>query len=312
MERRFARFADGSLLDFDTALIATGAVPRKLDVPRAGLPGVHALRTRADAASIVAALAPGQNAVVVGTSFIGLEAACGLRAQKIGVAVVGPDDIPFVQQFGEAVGQAIRALHEANGVIFHTGTKPVRLQGDGRVASVVLKNGETLPADIVLVAVGVSPATGFVRGAEQSPDGGLSVDAGMRLSDGVYAAGDVARFPLPFGGSTRIEHWRVAQQQGRIAARNMAGGRATYDGVPFLWTYHYGKNIEYVGHAEKWHETVIHGDVRAMNFVALLVNDGLVAAAVACQRERTTAKLLEAMRGRLDKAAAQAVINETY
>jgi NADPH-dependent 2,4-dienoyl-CoA reductase/sulfur reductase-like enzyme len=119
----------------------------------------------------------------------------------------------------------------------------------------------------------------------------------MRLADQIYAAGDIAAFPLPGGGPrVRVEHWRVAQQQARIAARNMLGGDAAYDGVPFFWTYHFGKRFEYLGHAEKWDEVVIEGDLDRQDFVALLVRGGMIGAIVACGRERETAILAERLR----------------
>jgi NADPH-dependent 2,4-dienoyl-CoA reductase/sulfur reductase-like enzyme len=295
--QRHAVLANGDTLDFGTALICTGAKPEKPSIPGADLAGVHVLRSSADATGIVADLRPGAQAVILGTSFIGLEAASALRGRNIDVAVVGPDSVPFARQFGEDIGRAVRALHEANGVAFHTGTRAASLQGETHVASVVLENGETLPADIVLIAIGVKPVTGFVDGIERERDGGLKTDAAMRIAPAVFAAGDVAYFPLAnLGGQIRIEHWRVAQQQARVAAQNMAGGSAVYDGVPFFWTYHYGKNIEYLGHAEQWDSIVIDGDAGQQDFLAVLCNAGRVAAVVACGREHATALLIEAMR----------------
>jgi NADPH-dependent 2,4-dienoyl-CoA reductase/sulfur reductase-like enzyme len=165
-----------------------------------------------------------------------------------------------------------------------------------------------------VVGVGVHPATEFVEGVEREEDDGLPVDAAMRVADAVYAAGDIAAFPLPRGGPrVRVEHWRVAQQQARVAARNMLGGdvatkEAVYDGVPFFWTYHFGKRFEYLGHAETWDETVIEGDLDRQTFVALLVRRGLVAAAVACGRERATAILAERLRTPLPADAALRIV----
>ena len=307
--QRRAVFANGETLDFGTALICTGGNPSKLDIPGADLPGVHVLRSSADAASIVADLKPGARAVILGTSFIGLEVASGLRSRKIEVTVVGPDEIPFARQFGEEIGRSLRELHESNGVVFHTGTRATSLQGETHVTGATLENGQTLPADIVLMAVGVKPITGFIQGLEREHDGGLKTDAAMRIAPSIFAAGDVAFFPLPHGDHARIEHWRVAQQQARVAALNMAGGSATYDGVPFFWTYHYSKNIEYLGHAEKWDKLILHGDPRQQDFVALLCKDGHVAAIVACNHERETALLIEAMRAPLTPAAALSIID---
>jgi apoptosis-inducing factor 3 len=132
------------------------------------------------------------------------------------------------------------------------------------------------------------------------------VDTSMRAAHGLYAAGDIAEFPLPRSSKTlRIEHWRVAQQHARVAALNMAGGDEHYTGVPYFWTYHYGKNFEYLGHASEHDEVVIDGDLDSQAFIAYLMKDGVVAAAVACDREAPTARLAEAMRSTLTLAQAR-------
>jgi NADPH-dependent 2,4-dienoyl-CoA reductase/sulfur reductase-like enzyme/nitrite reductase/ring-hydroxylating ferredoxin subunit len=293
---RHAVLADGQIIAFEAALLATGAAPMPISIPGAGLPGVHTLRSREDAAAILADLPGAARAVILGGGFIGLEAACGLRAQERDVTIVSPEAIPFAHQFGSEIGLSVRGLHERHGVRFQAG-KAASIEGDSKVRQVVLQDGTILSADIVLVAVGVRPVTGFITGLPLDADGGLRVDAGMRVAKNIYAAGDIASFPRPCGaGRTRIEHWRVAQQQGRIAARNIAGGDARYDGVPFFWTYHYGDRYEYLGHAEEWDEIVTDGDIAARNFLALICLRGMVLAAVACGRERETATLIERMR----------------
>ena len=307
--RRVVTLDDGRTFGFDAALIATGSTPNAPDVPGADLAGVHVLRSRDDARSLLAELRPGTRAVVLGSSFIGLEVACSLREQGIEVAIVSPEPVPFTRQLGERIGGMLRTLHEAHGVRFYTG-KPARIAGAGRVDAVmvdavVMDDGRRLPADVVVVGLGVRPATGFV----QRGGGALAVDATLRLADGVYAAGDVAEFPLAGAGKqVRIEHWRVAQQHGRIAARGMLGEHATYDGVPFFWTYHYGKRFEYLGHAETWDDEVVHGDLDTQNFVAFLLRQGMVAAVVACGHERATAFLTERMRAPLSADAALAIV----
>ncbi|MBN9560616.1 MAG: FAD-dependent oxidoreductase [Alphaproteobacteria bacterium] len=309
VRRREATLADGHTLQFDAALIATGSVPRALDLPGVDLPGVHMLRTRQDAAAILADVRRGAPAVILGSSFIGLEIASCLREQEMAVSVVAPEEVPFARQFGERIGRSFRTLHEAHGVRFHLGTEAVRLDGTGRVESVVLKDGSVLPARLVIIGVGVRLATEFVEGVEREKDGGVPVDATMRVADQVYAAGDIAAFPLPSGGPrARIEHWRVAQQQARIAARNMLGGDAAYDGVPFFWTYHYEKTFEYLGHAKTWDDVVIEGDLDRQDFAALLVQGGMVGAVVACGRDRVTAILAERLRGPLSTEAALRII----
>ena len=303
---RRAWFADGGSVEYDAALLATGGAPRQLDIAGAQLAGVHTLRSAADAAAIVAELREGVRVVILGSSFIGLEVASALRERQAAVSVVSPEDVPFARQFGPRVGAMFRRLHERHGVAFHTG-QASRLAGNGRVQAVMVGQ-EVLPADLVIVGIGVQPATGLVEGAAKGDDGGILVDAGMRAADGLYAAGDIAAFPW-HGKPTRIEHWRVAQQHARVAARNMLGGDARYAGVPFFWTYHYGQRFEYFGHAEHWEQVVVDGDLDAGRFVAFLVQAGNVAAVVACQRERETAALIERLRETLPLDEAQRTLS---
>ncbi len=291
---------DGRSLSYDAALIATGGVPKRPGIPGAGLPGVAVLRDRADAAAIVDGVREGARAVILGGSFIGLEAASGLRKRGVEVVVVTPEPVPFGKQFGSRLGRMFKALHEANGVTFRMGAQAARIEGDGRVEGVVLEDGTRLAADLVIAGIGVRPATGFVEGLTLAEDGGIPVDATMRAADGLYAAGDVALFPLPCEAKTaRVEHWRVAQQHARVAARNMLGapgGEECYGGVPFFWTYHYGKRFDYLGHASAWDEVVVDGDTEEHRFVAFLVSMGLVVGVLGCQRERATAILAERLR----------------
>jgi NADPH-dependent 2,4-dienoyl-CoA reductase/sulfur reductase-like enzyme len=301
------QLADGTAIAYDIALVATGGRPRRLDLPGADLSGVHVLRGRADAAAILAGLRPGAQVVILGASFIGLEAASALREQNVSVRVVAPDDVPFARQFGPRIGGMFRDLHERQGVVFHLPAQTARLEGEGRVQRVVLQDGTVLPADLVLLGVGVRPATEFLRGLTLAEGGGIRVDAGMRAAERLYAAGDVARFPL---GETelRIEHWRVAQQQGRIAAHNMLGGQDRAEFVPYFWTYHYSNRFDYLGHPASWDEAVIEGDLHAQHFVALLVQRGWVVGAVGCQRERATALLAERLRQKLSRDEALRLI----
>jgi NADPH-dependent 2,4-dienoyl-CoA reductase/sulfur reductase-like enzyme len=161
----------------------------------------------------------------------------------------------------------------------------------------------------VLLGTGVKPATGFVEGLPLHHDGGVIVNAGMQAAPGLYAAGDIAVFSLHENQEpVRIEHWRVAQQHARVAAQNMCGARTRYTGVPYFWTYHYGKNFEYLGHASEWDEIVIDGELEHQQFVALYVKDGNVVAVLACEREAQTARLIDAMGRGLSRAAALEII----
>jgi len=300
-------------LKYDTALLATGGVPKVPDLPGTDLGGVHVLRHLDDAAALVDALgddASQTRVAILGSSFIGLEVASALRKHGVPVTVISPDKVPFAKQFGERVGQMFRALHESNGVKFHLDSKVASLEGDeGSVHAVRLASGEHIAADVVLLGTGVTPATGFVEGLPLQKDGGVVVNAGMQAACGLYAAGDIAVFPLHENQEpVRIEHWRVAQQHARIAAQNMCGARNRYTGVPFFWTYHFGKNFEYLGHASEWDEIVVEGNLDEQQFIALYVRDGRVDAVLACEREALTARLIDAMRDGLSRADALGII----
>ncbi len=294
---RKLHLADGASLDYDRILIATGGAPRRLPVPGAELAGVHTLRSREDARAILAGLADKPaHVVIAGASFIGLEAASALREQEIAVTVVSPDELPFASQFGEAVGGLFRRLHESHGVRFIGGCRVARVEGVDSVAGVVLDDGRRLEASLVLVGLGIAPATGFADGLRRTEDGGILVDAGMRAAEHVFAAGDAARFPLGGREAVRVEHWRVAQQHARTAAASMLGHPVEPERLPFFWTYHYGKRYEYLGYpqdAEAMHSdhVLIDGDLDAGDFLARLTRDGALVGVFACGREAETAAM---------------------
>ena len=292
----------GTVIPYDRALVATGAVPRVPDIPGAPLPGVHVLRSSADAASLVADIDGARTAVLLGASFISLEVASGLRSRDIAVTVVSNGAIPFAHQFGPEIGARLKRLHEEKGVVFRTGDVE-RFEGDTRVSAVALRDGSRLACDLVLLGTGVAPNAGFVAGASLE-HGALTVDAHLLAAADLYAAGDIARFPYR-GELTRIEHWRLAQQQGWLAARNILGDAAAFDGVPFFWTAQDGVRIDYLGHATAWDEIVIDGNLDELDFLAFVVKDAYVVAVVACARDTAMARLAEAMRRDLTLAEAR-------
>lgn len=307
---RTIHFETGETLTYDTALLATGSVPKVPAIPGCELAGVHVLRNLDDAAALIDALGDDAQHVqvaILGSSFIGLETASALRKCGTQVTVISPEQVPFAKQFGEHVGAMLRALHERNGVVFHLNAKVASLEGEeGNVHQVMLENGEHIAADVVLLGTGVAPATGFIEGLPLLKDGGVIVNAGMQAAPGLYAAGDIAAFPLYENHEpVRIEHWRVAQQHARIAAQNMCSARHRYAGVPYFWTYHCGKNFEYLGHASEWDEIVIDGDLERQQFVALYLQAGKVAAVLACEREADTARLIDAMGHAADGATGR-------
>jgi NADPH-dependent 2,4-dienoyl-CoA reductase/sulfur reductase-like enzyme/nitrite reductase/ring-hydroxylating ferredoxin subunit len=303
------QLADGQTLNYDAALLATGGTPNPLALPGADLPQVFVLRSKDQAQRILNAAKPGQRAVIIGDSFIALESASSLRQYGLDVTVLARHAVPFVKQFGEAVGKAIRALHEANGVVFHTEGEAVHIEGTTKVDAVRLDNGQRLLADLVLVGIGVTPATAAFTDLPMEKDQSLEVDGAMRVTDGLWAAGDIATFPLN-GQPQRIEHWRLAQQQARIAAANMLGGDEHYLDVPYFWTWHFGKNYDYLGHADAWDEVEFKGDPDHPPFIGLFGRNGVVVAAIACDEERTMAMLAERMKQPLSVDEAWRLVRE--
>ncbi len=286
--------ADGSVLDYHAALLATGGAPTRPELPGADLRHVYTLRSRADADAILAQAERSERAAILGASFIGMEVAASLRERGLDVTVIGKEAAPFAKQLGPEVGGAFVGLHRRHGVAFRLGSEIERLEGAGQVSGVTLKTGETVAADLVVIGFGVKPATAYADGLERNEDGGIIVDAHLRAAEGLYAAGDIASFPHRGDGAPiRVEHWRVAEQQGRVAALNMLGQPTPYDAVPFFWTIQYMKRLDYVGHAAEWDSVALHGDLGKPEFLAYYVKDGNVVAAAGLGRDRDTAALIE-------------------
>jgi len=275
--------AGGERVPYDRLLLATGAEPVHLPVPGADQPHVHTLRSLADCEAIIEGAKSARRVVVIGASFIGLEVAAALRHRKLEVHVVAPDKRPMERILGPDMGDFIRSLHEEHGVVFHLEDKAIAIEGK----SVRLASGGTIEADLVVAGIGVRPRLDLAEKAGLKLDRGVVVDQYLETSaPGVYAAGDIARWPDPHtGDNIRVEHWVVAERQGQTAALNMLGRPTPFDAVPFFWSQHYDVPINYVGHAETWDEIAIDGDIMGKDCLLRFKRNGRVIAVASIFRD---------------------------
>ena len=269
---RRIRLQNGAIREYGALLLATGASPVRLPAEMERGNRIHYLRSLKDSKEIIAASEKARRAVILGASFIGLEVAASLRARKLEVHVVAPDAHPLERVMGAELGGFIQRLHEEHGVIFHLSQKARQIAG----GTVTLENGERLQADLIVAGIGVRPNVELAEGAGITMDRGVLVDEQLQTSaPGVFAAGDIARWPDPHTGERiRVEHWVVAQRQGQVAARNMLGLRQPLDAIPFFWSQHYDVPINYVGHAERWDRVVVDGDIDARDCAVRFQRNG--------------------------------------
>jgi len=278
----------GGERQFGALLIATGAEPVRLPVPGAADGQVFYLRSFDDSKRIIERAAHAKRVVVVGASFIGLEVAASLRAREIEVDVVALDNVPLERVMGAELGRFVQSLHESKGVTFHLGQTVARV--DGR--RVTLSGGASVEADFLVLGVGVRPLTTLADQAGLAQEKGILVNEYLETSvPGIFAAGDVARWPDARSGERiRVEHWVVAERQGQVAARNILGRRQKFDAVPFFWSQHYDVTINYVGHAERWDSVKVDGSLEANDATVTFLKGGKALATATVYRDLESLK----------------------
>jgi 3-phenylpropionate/trans-cinnamate dioxygenase ferredoxin reductase subunit len=262
-------------LGYDRLLIATGALPRRLDVPGTELDGIHYLRTVADSERIAKRIEAGQRVVVIGSGWTGAEVAASARQKGCEVTILEMAALPLERVLGPEVGRIYRDLHRDHGVEFLPETTAERFEGEGAVRRVITHDGASIETEFVVVGIGVAPRIGLVETVGLRVDNGIVVDDDLRTSaPEVFAAGDVANARHPFyERHIRVEHWDTALHQGPVAAKNMLGQAEAYDRIPCFFSDQYETGMEYSGHATDWDEVVFRGDVSAREFIAFWLKD---------------------------------------
>jgi 3-phenylpropionate/trans-cinnamate dioxygenase ferredoxin reductase subunit len=274
-EKHELTLADGAVLAYERLLLATGSSPRALKVPGAELDGVLYLREMQESEALKERLTDGARIVIVGAGWIGLEVAAAAREAGCAVTVVEPQAAPLLGVMGEQVGAWFADLHRSHGVEFRLGEGVERIDGNTSVSGVVTKSGDTIPADAVVVGVGITPNTGLADAAGIATDNGIVTDPALRTSaEGVWAAGDVANWrSTALGTNLRVEHWANALDGGLAAGRSMAGQDVTYDPIPFFFSDQYDIGLEYAGYVPRDSdaEVVLRGDPSSNEFMAFWV-----------------------------------------
>jgi 3-phenylpropionate/trans-cinnamate dioxygenase ferredoxin reductase component len=278
---RELELASGERIGYQRLLLATGAAPRRLPLPGAELDGVRYLRTRSDADTLAAAVARAEHVVVVGTGWIGSEAAASIRQLGRDVTLIGPDTAPLAQVLGPEVAGVYRDLHADHGVRLVLGTRVAAVRGHGQVEAVVTDDGRTIGCDLVLVGAGAVPRTELAEAAGLPVRDGVLVNEQLEAvgAAGIYAAGDVAAAWHPrHQAYLRVEHWANALNQGPAAARNMLGVPTPYARLPYFYSDQYELSMEYSGFAAAWDRVVVRGDPATRAFIAFWLKDQRVVA----------------------------------
>jgi NADPH-dependent 2,4-dienoyl-CoA reductase/sulfur reductase-like enzyme/nitrite reductase/ring-hydroxylating ferredoxin subunit len=280
---REVALANGNTVPYDRLLLATGADPVRLWIPGADQAQVLSLRSLADCRAIIARSETARKAVILGASFIGLEVAAALRSRGLEVHIVALEARPLERILGPDMGQFVQSLHEEQGVIFHLDETAVSIAGN----VMTLRSGSSLEGDLFVAGIGVRPRIDLALRAGLLVERGVAVNAYLETSaPGIYAAGDIARWPDPRSGQNiRVEHWVVAERQGQTAARNMIGDRSRFSAIPFFWSQHYDVPINYVGHAETWDEIAIDGSIPRKDCVLRFKREGRTLAVASIFRD---------------------------
>ncbi|HUI68945.1 MAG TPA: FAD-dependent oxidoreductase, partial [Spirochaetia bacterium] len=286
----------GQTMSYDKALLATGAIPRKLPVPGADGEACYQLRSFADGRLIVEAAASAKRAALIGAGFISMELASSLRKRGLEVTVISPEAVPFAKVVGEEVAAALRKRHEKDGVSFVLGAAVTDISGAKGSKTITLSDGRRVSADFVVSGIGVRPAVEYLLGTDIAENGAVPVSPQLRTKyPDLFAAGDIALVPDRVSGTgIRIEHWVVAERQGQHAARAMLGSDAPYDEVPFFWTRQTGVSLRYVGFTQTWDEVVYRGNVDEGKFLVGYYRDGMLkaASAIGLANDLTAVKII--------------------
>lgn len=294
-------------LPYGALLLAPGAEPRRLAIKGADQPHVHYLRSFEDSRAIVAAIKGATRAAIIGAGFIGLEVAASLRERGLDVAVISPEEIPLARVIGQRLGRFVCDLHEAQGVVFHLGRSVTQIRAD----EIVLDDEETVPAELVVIGIGVDPRTDLAADAGLEVDNGILVDDRLQTSDPhIWAAGDAARYPYPRRGRVRIEHWVLAQRQGQTAARNIVGHNIAFTDPPFFWSQHYDVRINVTGYPDDWEEEVVLGKLDDQDVLVGYGKAGTIEAVASIHRDLENLRAERALASDDQRALRQLLTDE--
>jgi len=292
-------------LPYDKLILATGGTPRRLPIEGANLENVYTFRGISDSRKVNEAAQEGKSVVVIGSSFISMELVVAVSKRKLAsLDVIGMEHYPFENVLGKEVGAGLMKYHESQGVKFHMSSKVERIvprEDNPNLAGGVVVNGNTIPADLVIMGVGVAPATEFLKGSgiEVEKNGGIRVDEYLRVrsvsSNDVYAIGDIAIYPEIDGKETRIEHWNVAGNHGRAVGKTISGSPQAFVKVPIFWSS-LGQQLRYCGIGHQYDDVIVKGDPGEMKFIAYYAKQGKVVAVASMQNDPVVSKASELLR----------------